>query len=280
MRKEKHGSRRGIFLSVSVVSAAALILAVQGMADSFLSQQAFLVREVEVVWPEADPAHPERFRLHPATSVFRVDLGSLGHAFQRRFPLAEVDRIERLLPNRLRATMKTRRVVAQVLSQGRHYPVSDEGTVVAEGRPQPWEGVPVVQVDPAPAHVRPGSQVGGSAFSHCAELLAALHRDGGIAGHPVTTVRMSGADIHVCLDTGVEVRFSGDRIWSEWQRLADLLVRKREILDQAKYVDLRFEHPVIADKAPEKKPAVKKAMKKTGPAKKSAKKTAKGKKAT
>ena len=253
MRGKGGRSRPGIFLSVSVVSAAALMLAVQGMADAFLSQPAFVVREVEVAWPEGTASHPERFRLHPPTSVFRVDLESLGHAFQRRFPLSEVERIERILPNRLRATMKTRRVVAQVKADKKHYPISDEGMVVAAGRPEPWEGVPVVQIDPNPRSIHAGARVGGSGFSSCVDLLSAIRRDGGIAGHSVSGVRVTGTDIHVSLDTGVEVRFSGDHIWSEWQRLADLVNRKQEVLEQAKYVDLRFEHPVIAEKEPKKK---------------------------
>ena len=259
MKRKSDGSRRGVFLSVSAVSAAALMLAVQGVADSFLSQPVFLVRDVEVVWPEGSSSQPERFRLYPPTSVFRVDLESLGHAFQRRFPLSEVERIERVLPNRLKATMKTRRVVAQVrAADKKNYPISDEGMVAAPGRPAPWEGVPVVELDPSPRSLRPGARVGGAGFSRCAELLSAIRRDGGIAGHDVSRIRVSGRDIQVSLDTGVEIRFSGEKVWEEWQRLADLLSRKREILDEARYVDLRFEHPVIAEKPPAKKSAGKK----------------------
>lgn len=250
MKGRSDGSRRGVFLSVSVVSAAALMLAVQGMADAFLSQPSFLVREVEVVWPEGSSALPSRFRLHPPTSVFRVDLESLAHAFQRRFPLSEVERIERVLPNRLRATMKARRVVAQVRADKRYFPISDEGVVVAAGRPAPWEGVPVVELDPSPRSIRPGARVGGPAFSRCSELLSAIRRDGGIAGHSVRGVRVSREEIRVRLDTGVEIRFSGDQIWSQWQRLADLVSRKRQVLEEANYVDLRFEHPVISEKPP------------------------------
>lgn len=270
MKRKSDGSHRGIFLSVSAVSAVGLMLAVQGMADAFLSQPVFLVREVEVVWPEGAASRPERFRLHPPTSVFRVDLESLGHAFQRRFPLSEVDRIERVLPNRLRATMKTRRVVAQVRADKKHYPISGEGMVVAAGRFAPWEGVPLVELEPAPRSIRAGARVGGPGFSSCVELLSAIRRDGGIAGHSVSGVRVSGAEIRVSLDTGVEIRFSGEQMWSEWQRLADLIGRKRGILEEAKYVDLRFEHPVIAEKPPVKKTAVKKSAGKKSPARKKA----------
>ncbi len=248
MRRETHGSRRGVFLSVSVVSAAALMLAVQGMADAFLSQPVFLVREVEVAWPEGAPSQPERFRLHPPTSVFRVDLESLSRAFQRRFPLSEVERIERVLPNRLRATLKMRRVVAQVLAGKKYHPISDEGVVVAAGRSAAWEGVPVIELEPGPRSIRAGARLGGPGFWHCSELLSAIRRDGGIAGHSVTRIRVIGGDIRVSLDTGVEIRFSGDKIWNEWQRLADLISRKRQVLEEARYVDLRFEHPVIAER--------------------------------
>ena len=72
-------SRGVIFLSISAVSAVALMLATQGAADALLSQPVFLVREVQVIWPEGGESarNPQRFRLYPSTSVFRVDLASL-----------------------------------------------------------------------------------------------------------------------------------------------------------------------------------------------------------
>lgn len=255
-------SRGAIFLSVSAVSAVALMLGVQGAADSVLSQPVFLVREVEVVWPAGEPAgNPARFRLHPPTSVFRVDLESLSRVFTRRFPLSEVERIDRVLPNRLRAVMRSRRVVAQVQAGKSFFPVSNEGMVVAAGRPALWPEIPLVEIGGAPVVVRAGGRVAGAGFGKCSGLLAAIQRDGGIAGHKVTRIRVNGDDLALVMDTEAEIRFSGDRVWSGWHRLAELLARKPRLLDQARYVDLRFEHLIVAEKTSKNKPAAKKLVK-------------------
>ncbi len=255
-------SRGAIFLSVSAVSAVALMLATQGAADALLSQPVFLVREVEVSWPGGETARvPSRFRLHPPTSVFRVDLESLSRAFSRRFPLSEVERIDRVLPNRLRAVMKSRRVVAQVQAGKGFFPVSDEGMVVAAGRPTLWPDLPLVEIGGAPVVVRAGGRVAGSGFGKCTDLLAAIQRDGGIAGHKVKRIRVTGSDLSLVLDSEAEVRFSGDQVWTGWQRLAQLIAQKPGLLDWARYVDLRFDHLIVAEKPVVKKKKIAKAKK-------------------
>ena len=250
MKAERRlSSRRTVLLSVSFFSGIAMLLAAQGAIDGFLSHPAFLVREVEVQWPEGVKSRPRRFRLNPPTSIFRVDLKILGYAFQRRYPSVEVESIERVMPNRLVATMRPRRVVGQVNLGGSYYLVSDDGVVVAPASSVARPELPILLLDGFRGPLRVGSGLESPSFWKASELLATIHRDGGIAGHRVASIRVSGQDLFLLLDCGAEIRFSGDHLAVGWQHLVGLLRNRPELLKQANYLDLRFEDPVIGEKA-------------------------------
>ena len=249
-RGERGAGRRGmLLLSVSFLSGIVLLMAAQGMADDFLSHPAFLVREVEVDWPHGAPARATRFRLNPPTSIFRVDLKALSTSFQRKFPTVEVEDIRRVLPNRLTATMRLRKVVGQVSLSGAYAPVSDDGILIGPGLRAPRPNLPVLVLSGLQGPLRVGRSLDCPSFWKASELLATLHRDGGIAGHRVLSVRVEGEDLFVGLDSGVEIRFSGAHLAVAWQQLAGVVGRRPDALSRARYIDLRFGDPVIGDKS-------------------------------
>lgn len=245
---KKRTGRGALLLSVSFLSGIALLVAAQGAAEGFLSHPAFLVREVEVRWPAGAPPRSDRFRLNPATSIFHVDLKALTVSFQRKFPAAEVEGIRRLLPNRLVATMRQRKILGQVAAAGSYAPVSDDGILVAPGSSSPRPGLPVLLLPDLKGPLRVGRSIDSPSFWKASELLATLHRDGGIAGQKVITVRVEGDGLFVALESGAELRFSGSQLAGGWQQLGGLLGRRPGLLSQVSYVDLRFGDPVINEK--------------------------------
>ena len=242
-------SRRGVLLlSVSFLSGIALLAAGQGAVDDFLSHPVFLVREIEVQWPQGIPARSPRFRLNPPTSIFRVDLKALSTNFQRRFPTVEVEDIRRVLPNRLVAVMRLRKVVGQVNLSRSYAPVSDDGIVIGPGLSTPRPDLPVLTLSGLQGPLLVGRALDCPSFWKASELLATLHRDGGIAGHRVLSLRVEGENLFIGLDSGTEIRFSGNHLSDAWQQLAGVVSRRPDVLTQAGYIDLRFEDPVIGGK--------------------------------
>lgn len=250
MRQTGSLSRRGAFLSVSVVSGLALVIAVQGITDDFLSSPLFVVREIQVVWLDQGADRPDRFRLRPATSVFRIDLGALSRAFQRRYPTVEVQEIHRFLPNRLVAQMRPRQVIAQMKSGGRYFSVSDDGTIVSKGQPTPMPGLPllVLEGQEQGGALQLGRSIADPDFWRAAAVLTGWRRSKAVAGWAVKSVQVKGADLFLLLETGPEIRFASDRFAEGWRRLAELMARRPDVLETAGYMDLRFEDPVIGGK--------------------------------
>lgn len=250
--------RKKLLFSVSFLSGVAIWAGVQGAADSFLSHPSFLVHQVEVTWPKGEKGGPTHFRLTPPTSIFRVELNSLRHAFQRRYPIADVVRVERVFPNRVRAVIRPRHVVAQIKAGGSFHLVSDDGMVVSSGSSSPRAGLPVLLLEEVRGPLHSGGNLAGAGFWRVADLLAALRRDGGIAGRRVSMIRVAAGDLFLSLEQGPEVRFSTDRVSAGWRRLAGLIAQRPQVLTEARYVDLRFADPVIGSETADKKPRRKK----------------------
>ena len=249
-RSGKTASHRGLLLSVSFMSGLALLIILQRGAEEFLSHPLFLVREVEVQWVGgvAQP-RPTHFRLSPPASIFRVDLGSLSQAFRQKYPLAEVERMDCVLPNRIVAALRPRQIVAQLRLLRKYYPISENGRMVGTASDRALVNLPVLSLEGMRADpLTVGTDLSRQGFWKVSDILAAVQRDRGIAGKPVREVRLQGEDLFVVLESGTELRFSSDELGEGWQRLWELISQRHSLLEEARYVDLRFEDPVIANR--------------------------------
>jgi len=246
--KKKDSSGRSALFSVSLLSGAVVILAVKGMIQPIFSSPLFQVGEIQMEWPVPQNVPPQRYKLTPATSIFRIDLNAIARVLQERHPMAEVEEVRRVLPDRLVAVMRLRKVLAQFRAGSGYYPISEEGTIVAPGQTAPWPHLPILLLEGMAGRNRypVGERIQHPAFWGIAELLVTIHRQGRIAGHKVNSIRNQGQALVVTLDSGVEIRFWVNRLAAGWQRLADLVSQKRGILDEARYIDLRYGDPVIA----------------------------------
>ncbi len=240
------GKRGVIFFSLSLASGIFLFLMVQATAHNVVFSPLFQVRELEVRWPEHLKRPPDHYRLVPSVSIFQVDLRRVSDALRGKYPTAEVDAVRRVLPNRLVATLRTRELLAQVRSDRFYYPVSEEGVVVGTGQAAPYPNLPILYLNGLHGSLRIGNSFEDRVFWRAAELLAAIRVQGGVAGHRVGSIRSSRNELILYLDSGVEIRFAAEGLSLGWQHLADLLGQKRQILEEARYVDLRFQDPVIS----------------------------------
>ncbi len=251
-KSARQSNRRGMLLSVSLASGAALLLALQGMVNPIFSYNRFMVEEIDAQWPPEMKLPPERYRLNPPTSIFRVDLGMVSQALQKGHPGVAVEAVRRVLPNRLVAALRPFKIIAQVKTD-RYYPVSEQRIVVGRGEPSPWPHLPILYPEGVRRSFRVGETCQYPGFWQTSELLATIHRQGGVAGHGVSSVRSTAEQIVLSLDTGLEIRFSCSRLWPGWQQLIELLAQKQGFLEAARYVDLRFEDPVIGGPLRKKK---------------------------
>ena len=226
------------------------MLAVQGAASSFLASSTFEVNEVDLVWTAQVPYRPQKYRLSPATSIFKLNLGAVREALQKKQPTVEIQEVTRRFPNHLMAFARLRRMLAQIHVERSYYPVSEDGVVTAAGQNSPHAGLPILFLDGLHGALRIGHPIKHPSFWKAAQLLDVLQRQGGIAGHRASSIQARGEDITLFLDSGLEIRFSRQHLESSWQQLLELIIQKPKILEKARYIDLRFEDPIVAHRRP------------------------------
>ena len=240
------GKRGVIFFSLSLASGMFVFLVVQVTAHNIVFSRLFQVQELEVRWPEHLKRPPDRYRVTPPVSIFQVDLQRVSDTLRGKYPVAQVDAVRRVLPNHLVATLRTRELLAQVRGDRYYYPVSEEGVVVGTGQAAPYPNLPIIYLDGLHGPLKIGNHFEDPIFWRASELLEAIRAQGGVAGHRVGSLRSNRNELTLYLDSGVEIRFSPERLGLGWQQLADLCMQKRQILEQARYIDLRYQDPVIS----------------------------------
>ncbi|MBI3332793.1 MAG: cell division protein FtsQ [Candidatus Omnitrophica bacterium] len=236
------GRRR--ILSVSAASGVMGFLALQAMAQGVVGAPCFLVRQVEVCWPSEMSVPRRAYRLVPPTSIFKVNLNAVGAALAAHHPAAEVEKVERILPNRLVAALRPRKVVAQLFLE-RYYPLGEDGRVAAAGRGSPWSGLPVIFLEGKRRPFQVGEAPDSPGFLRALDLIRTARQHNGILGHAVSTIRVREGALFLALDSGVEIRLPVENLQAGWRRLTQLLAQRPELLDQTRYLDFRFEDPVI-----------------------------------
>ena len=126
-----------------------------------------------------------------------------------------------------------------------------DGYVLPEGTPAPRERLVVLKgVERVQAPLKPGQQKKGEAMERALRLLERLQRAPELAGHRVSALDVGDPDqLLFVMDDDVEVRCGGE------EDLSMHLHRLREVLKQiashslaVRYIDVRFQDPVIAPK--------------------------------
>ena len=192
------------------------------------------------------------YRLQSPTHLWQANLGELATAIRREHPQLENVVVHRELPNRLVASVTLRQPIGQLRGR-RFYLVSPDGIVLAPGSPAAWEGLPVLLLGSRTAAYQPGQSCAIPELRQAAAVLYEVQRSNALGRHRVSVVRMTplaadttGVDvITLVLDNGLELRAAPGDLAPRLARLGELMQTKGKDMEQAQYVDLRFDDLVV-----------------------------------
>ena len=192
------------------------------------------------------------YRVHPPVHLLRADLRGLAAAIRREHPQFAQVVVRRELPNRLVAQVALREPIGQL--RGRQYFLVDpEGTVLAPGSSTAWPGLPVIMTGSRTAAYEPGRPCHVPELRQVVAVLREVERSKALGARRVSAVRVSAAApgsaggplVILVLDNGLELRTAPGEIGPRLARLKELLNSRRRELDEAQYVDLRFDDIVV-----------------------------------
>lgn len=183
-------------------------------------------------------------------NIWAVDIEALAGELKTQQPHLKQLRVIRALPQVLHIETVERRPVAQVLLRSWH-PVDQDGYLLPSSSPTPAEHLVILRgVDDPNAPLSVGKPNTGERLQRALKLIDQLRGSPWLAGHQLSVVDAADPEqINFVLDQGMEIRCGSQaQLIQDLKRLRTVLqqVAKHEL--HVRYIDLRFQDPVIGPK--------------------------------
>ena len=182
------------------------------------------------------------------TNTWQVDIRALAEQLHRQQPWLKEVRVIRDLPDGLRVEAIERLPVGQVhLTQW--HSVDREGFILPQGLPRPAEGlVRLAGTDSPQDPLRAGQANANERLQLALRVVALVRRSRALAGRPITVVDVSDPrQISFMMNDTTEVRCGSEQeLADQLSRLDTTLERIRRQQLDVRYIDVRFQEPVIS----------------------------------
>lgn len=225
-------------LALGLLAAATwLLIASAQRADAFRIAQVYLPEEPALTLREPILGQ----------NLWTLDLRALSEQLERQQPWLKQVRVVRQLPNAIRIEAIPRVPIAQVRLD-RWYPVDGEAFVLPQGSSAPAEGLlRLVGFERAATPLKPGRVNRDERLALALRVLARLPQAPGAIARRVTAIDVEDPQqIRLVLDGALEVRCGTEaELATHWERLRTALKTVERQGLAARYLDVRFQDPVI-----------------------------------
>lgn len=197
----------------------------------------------------AQATSTEILGLYKGKNVFDLNLKNIARSLQASYPEAKNVLVRIGLPDKLIISLKFCRPIA-IVERGKSYPIDEEGFVFSGADPRLLKGLPTISgVD-----IHRGDNRGKKTISHnlaiAIELLKAVKRSKTFSryGEVPEINAQDPRNIILYLKNGTEVRMGAEKFDARLEILEKTLKDPRILLDQIKYIDMRFDDVIIGPK--------------------------------
>lgn len=183
-------------------------------------------------------------------NIWDVDLGRMARELHAQQPHLKQLRVVRVLPQVLQVEAVERQPVAQVLLRSWH-PVDREGYLLPSSGTMPAEHLVILRgVEDPKAPLASGKPNTGERLQRALKLIDQLRGSSWLAGHRLSVVDAADPQqVTFVLDDGMEVRCgSHAHLTQDLKRLRTVLQQVAKHDMNVRYIDLRFQDPVIGPK--------------------------------
>lgn len=229
--------------------AMALLFAATFILKSFFhNSDYFRLRAIETKGSFLDPAvvataNGEALKLYKGRNVFTINLKYVAKSMEAYYPDARDITVRIGLPDRLVVILKFRKPVA-LLSDGKYYPVDEDGSVLPSVAAKSFSGLPVINGISVKNSWR---RAGASRNLQLAiELLRNIKGSKFLKGYNVNIVDAGDAkNMAFYLNNGIEVRIGCEDFEGRLAMLESTLKNPRLVVGAVKYIDLRYKDVII-----------------------------------
>ena len=235
------------FLFTLFVMAVGFIL-YQNTIDYLRNTRLFFIKTIiyDPTLPFSESREILRFK---GKSIFDVDVESLQTRLRSQYPQVAYLKVVKRFPDQLIVLAKKRNPVAHVSVNGRDYIVDADGVVISHLGDQDFS-LPVIRglrLDRDP--VRVGFKLKSQNLPVALNVINAYRAMPIFAAYPIQKIEMENlSKIHLAIGRSLDIIVDKDRIQDKLKNLELIFTQGKLDLNTVKYIDLRFNEPVLGKK--------------------------------
>jgi len=184
-------------------------------------------------------------------NIFKVNLSDIRNKMLKEYPELMTLQLTRVFPDTVIASTSLRQPIAQ-LYKDHYYPVDREGVLLSGVRSLPLEGLVIVTGTRGDLSRKVGQRLDDARLDASLALLEGIRSSDALNGHRLIEIDVSNLrNIIFFLEDGLEIKI-GRKGSLDGLEFAERLENLRSILrdpkirpSEIRYIDLRFEEPVI-----------------------------------
>ena len=234
-----------------VVGFFLVVLGVRVCFGQLIFSDYFRVQNVEV-YRDNIPSILENidsYGIHSKTWIHEIDLFHLKQKILASHPEFRLVIVKRIFPNMLKIEIETRRPVAQVLLK-RYYPVDREGRILPSPKNVADTSLPVIKgVELEVTELKVGKEYHSDRLQKALALIEAAEITQVIHLSDIDSIDvLDSKSLDFYLKNGIQIKIGKEMFSERLKMLAKTLGQLNIPCDQIRYIDLRFDDPVIGPK--------------------------------
>lgn len=248
------GGIKDMVMSKATTAAVALIFLIFAamLVKAFLHESNyFKLRSVDLKASFLDPRASsyisnQVFDAYKGKNIFNIDLKYIARYIQKSYGDVRDVAVKIAPPDRLVISLKLRKPVA-LLKSGKFYPIDEEGVVLPGGsRVEALSDMPVINGVNIKARDRSGAYRN---LKVALELLKEIRQTRELSSFGVASISVyDPGNLAFYLKNGVEVRVGAENFRDRLDMLGRALRDPRLVIDNVKYIDVRFKDVIIGPK--------------------------------
>jgi cell division septal protein FtsQ len=189
---------------------------------------------------------PDEFSYLKGRNIFRIDLTEEAKSISRSYPAYKKIRLIKGLPNRIFVDF-VRRQPLGLIKLYRYFCVDQDRMLFDLPGEVGQMDLPIILgLETKIFGPKPGKEYNLKELELALNILKEARRNKRLRNHKITAINVANpAGAALVIDAGLEIRIGQGEIGNKIELLGNLLAQVKNDLPNIKYIDLRFNEPVI-----------------------------------
>ncbi len=244
---------RGLIKLIIVVFLLAFIgIGLVSLKYMFVDSESFLIKAIDIRLCDVNgnikdlPLNDIDGKSIVGTNIFLVNLEDFREKVELSHPEFKDIVVKRILPNKFIVEASERKAIAQIRSD-RYYPVDEEGVLLPDVKNFPDQNLPIISgigINLAKGHI---SEFTKENLKKSLSLIEEMRSIEGLSQYKVKIVDITDpGNITFFLESiNVEIKIGNSDFSNRLSLLATLIGQLNSDISRFKYIDLRFDDPIL-----------------------------------